>query len=160
MPDRHYFPSRSLHAPGFQHFLPVLTDHPSFTAIGRCLVTLLRLGVAQSAFSTWLVLQDLAARLHRPRRPGISILNSRWQLFRTDELFRITGAGEISIRTDGSCTLEFGQSRVLSSRFSFLDSELSGSSAGGFRIGPRPKMATLTGRMSGSAQLRYLEEFD
>ena len=78
------FPSRSLHAPGVQHFLPVWTDHPSFTAIGRCLLTLLRLGVAKSPFSTWLVLQDLAARLHRPRRRGISILNSRGQLFRAN----------------------------------------------------------------------------
>jgi len=40
------FLSRSLHAPGFQLSLPVWTDHPSFTAIGRCLLTLLRLGVA------------------------------------------------------------------------------------------------------------------
>ena len=40
------FLSRSLHAPGFQLSLPVWSDHPSFTAIGRCLLTLLRLGVA------------------------------------------------------------------------------------------------------------------
>ena len=153
------FLSRSLHAPGFQLFLPVWTDHPSFTASGRGLLTLLRLGVAKSAFSTWLVLQDiaivdfcptlhslslvvpgfwsagasypgrldyrvscasgyvycpcsgsacrecrtlfcryLAARVQRPRQRGISILNSRRQLFRTDEFFRIAGAGEISIR--------------------------------------------------------------
>ena len=76
------FLSRSLHAPGFQLSLPVWTDHPSFTAIGRCLLTLLRLGVAKSPFSTWLVLHDLAAGLQRPRRPGISILNFRRQLFR------------------------------------------------------------------------------
>ena len=44
------FLSRSLHAPGFQHFLPVWTDYPSFTVIGRRLLTLLRLGVAQSPF--------------------------------------------------------------------------------------------------------------
>ena len=37
---------------------------------------------AASVAKLHLVLHDLAAQRHRPRRPGISILNSRRQLFR------------------------------------------------------------------------------
>ena len=37
---------------------------------------------AASVAKLHLVLQHLAGRRHRPRRPGISILNSRRQLFR------------------------------------------------------------------------------
>ena len=75
-----------------------------------------------------LVLLDLAARRHRPRRPGIFNTEFPPATFSSQPRFRrLVGQSEFQSGADFRPSSHFA---ILISRFSSLDSELSGASAG------------------------------